>query len=563
MQIRNSCIWVVFLAWSLTIGAQSFPAPDSTSLPLIMINTNGGTIMDEPKIEADMKIIHTPGNFNKPSDTANVYNGRIAIEYRGQHSQLLPQKPYGFETINAYGNEQDMPLFHMPAENDWILLANYNDKAFSRNALAFHLFDKMGHYAPRTMHCEVVINGEYMGIFVLTEKIKRDKNRVDIAKLDTTDKEGIGLTGGYLFANDYFWNDSCWESPFRPASRPDDEVYFIYKYPESADITGPQKEYISSFVSNMEATLFGPDFMNPVTGYRAFVSVKSFMDYFIVNELARNVDGFNKSCYYFKNRDDKGGKLHAGPVWDFDWAWKNIEDNCYIWEATDGSNWAHRVNDCNDFPVSPDWVTRMLEDSNFCNELHTRYYHFRQTLLSNDYINHYIDSVAGTVALAQQRHYERWPILGVPAGCSEVEYPPPATFEGEIRKMKNWIALRLAWLDANMPGRILMYPSDTVPNDTVPGDSILVNLPNPNETEPLQIRIFPNPVQEELNIESTRIIESLEIFNQMGQLVYQHKESPDYTVNLHLADMLPGLYIVRIKTGGNSFSSRFIRQRFR
>ena len=132
---------------------------ESSNLPLVVINTNGGTIVNEPKIMADMKIIYNEGSVvNKPSDPGNIYSGKIGIEIRGRYSASLPQKPYGIETRDAAGNNLNASILGMPEENDWILLANYNDKTFIRNMLSFHLFQKMGHYAPRHRLCEVIIN---------------------------------------------------------------------------------------------------------------------------------------------------------------------------------------------------------------------------------------------------------------------------------------------------------------------------------------------------------------------------------------------------------------------
>jgi len=157
-------------------------APESSLLPLVIINTNGQTIVDEPKINVGMQIIYNgPGQVNYITDPPNEYNGTVGIEYRGSYSATLPQKPYGLETRDSLGNNNNVPLLNMPSENDWILLANYNDKTFLRNILAFDLFNKMGNYAPRTHLCEVVLNDVYDGIYVFTEKIKKDKNRVDIA----------------------------------------------------------------------------------------------------------------------------------------------------------------------------------------------------------------------------------------------------------------------------------------------------------------------------------------------------------------------------------------------
>ena len=156
----------------------------SSDIPLVVIETPGSmSIPDEPKVTARMRIIdHGPGQLNRDTDPGNVYDGAVGIEIRGSYSASLPQKPFGFETRDAGGENLNVPLLGLPAENDWILLANYNDKSFLRNALAGHIFRQMGHYAPRTRHVEVVVNGSYEGIYVLTEKIKRDKNRVDIAR---------------------------------------------------------------------------------------------------------------------------------------------------------------------------------------------------------------------------------------------------------------------------------------------------------------------------------------------------------------------------------------------
>ncbi len=285
--MRLNLLFLFVLFFSITAKAlEPEMLMDSTNLPLVIINTNGAIISDEPKITVDMKIIFNgSGAYNSPADMGNIYTGKAGIEFRGAYSQSLPQKPYGFETRDNLGNNLNVPLLGMPAENDWILMANYNDKVFMRNTLAFHLFSKMGHYAPRTNLCEVIINGEYMGVFVLTEKIKQDKNRLAIAKLDADDNAADSLTGGYMFSIDYYDNYNSWTSNFAPADRPDGQVHFVYKYPEPESITSQQKNYIKSFVNVLESKLYGSTFRDPVAGYRAYMDVHSFIDYFIIGEV--------------------------------------------------------------------------------------------------------------------------------------------------------------------------------------------------------------------------------------------------------------------------------------
>ena len=391
-----------------------------------------------------MKIIHNGnGQINNVTDPGNIYSGKVGIEIRGRYSASLPQKPYGFETRDDAGNNLNVPILGMPEENDWILTANYNDKTFLRNYLAFELFRKMGHYAPRTVYCEVVVNGQYQGIYLLGEKIKQDKNRVDIAKLNPDENSGDDLTGGYIFVNDYYSTSDSWLSKYSPLNKSGADVYFVYYDPEPDDLTTIQKTYLKDFVDSFERILYTVLVLRTArTGYRAYLDVNSFVDYFIIGELSRNVDAYKKSRFYFKDKDSNGGLIHSGPPWDYDWAWKDITENCIHFNQTDGSGWAYRVNDCNNWPVPPSWEIRLMQDDEFANQIHDRYFLLRKTLLSETNLNHVIDSVAVLLNEAQERHYQKWKILGINVGTPEYG-EQPVTFSGEIEKFKSWINRRL------------------------------------------------------------------------------------------------------------------------
>jgi hypothetical protein len=453
---------------------------DSSNLPIIMIDTHGQNIPDGTKITARMKIIYnTPPKRNYVTDSGNVYDGYVGIEIRGSFSATLPQKPYGFETRDSLGNNLNVPIINMPAENDWVLIANYNDKVFMRNTLAFDLFAKMGHYQPHTQLCELDSNGVYEGIYVLTEKIKRDKNRVDISKLEVTDTSGNNLTGGYIIKVDNTDGSGTdyWNSTDQAFDRPGAYPYFVYTYPKPEDIVKQQKMYIQGFIKTIDSVLKSPNWGDPAVGYRKYFDAASFVDYFIVGEVSRNVDTYKKSAFFYKDKDSKDGRLHDGPVWDFDWAWKNINE-CEV-NATDGSGWTYLISSvCQSYPVPPGWMNKFLQDTNFTNELHTRYSFLRKNILSITSLNHYIDSIHTLVNEAQVRHYQRWPILGINAGTPEVD-AQPTTFDGEIAKFKNWILTRLTWLDANMPGKDIqatgVQGAVAIPKDFV----LFQNYPNP------------------------------------------------------------------------------------
>jgi hypothetical protein len=424
---------------------------DSSELPIVMINTLGQTIIENTKINAlmDMKY-YGPLNMTHVTDSANVYSGNIGIEIRGATSSAYPQHPYRIETRTITNANNNVSILGMPAENDWVLLSNFNDRSLIRNTLAYKLFSEMGNYSPGASLCEVMIDSSYKGIYVFGEKIKRDSNRVDIAKLTPVDSAGDELTGGYILTQNYWDANNSFQSNYSPIDHPGFDVHFVYEYPKADSITAVQKNYIASFVDSAEDALYSANFADTVTGYRKFLDVKSFIDYFLVNELARNADGFKKSVFFYKDKNSNGGKLKAGPVWDFDWAWKNLY-SCSIYQVTDGSGWAHHCNDCPTDNYSTGWYVRFFQDSTFDDELRCTYESYRQTILDTAYIFSYIDSVRTLVQYAQARHFQKWPILGMSGPAPELE-PVAATYNAELDTLKAWINLRLQWLDANIPG---------------------------------------------------------------------------------------------------------------
>ena len=217
-----------------------------SNLPIIIINTDNQTILDDPRVVCDMGIINNPHITNNSTDDYNEYDGKISIELRGSTSQSFPKKSYSFETQNVKGENNNISLLGLPEENDWILYAPYSDKTMLRNVLSYSLSEKMGNYAPRTRFCELIINNEYQGVYVLTEKIKRDKNRVNIKEIEEAD-----ITGGYIIKIDRPASgslESQWATNSTAVSG--GTLYCQYHYPKSSDINDEQKEYIKNFIDH-------------------------------------------------------------------------------------------------------------------------------------------------------------------------------------------------------------------------------------------------------------------------------------------------------------------------
>jgi subtilisin-like proprotein convertase family protein len=533
--------------WSITFGNNA-AVPfvlTSSNLPIVIINTGGAPILDDPAINATMGIIYNgEGNVNTVLDTPNNYNGNISIEYRGAYSQSLPQKPFKIETIDANDLQQDVSILGMPEEHDWVLIANYNDKVFMRNKLAYQLFNDMGNYATRNQYCEVVINGRYQGIYLFMESIKRDNNRVDIAKLETTENSGINLTGGYIIKNDYWDNSNSWLLNYHPIDHPQLDVRLVYDYPKPDLITTEQQTYIQSYINDFETALYSPNFSDPVNGYSKYIDTDSFIDYFIVNELARNNDGFKKSRYFNKDKDSPTAisKLKAGPVWDFDWAWKNIP-GCSIFDSTNGSGWAHRINDCGPDVNSPGWYVRLMQDPTFQNKLRCRWDNFRATILSIPSLSNFIDTNASYLNEAQSRHFVKWGNLGVNSGTPEIE-ADPATFEEQITKYKNWITTRIAWLDLNIPG---------IGNNC--------NLATQNLNKKLGISIYPNPAKEFFSIQSNDenllFPIQIKVIDMQGRVLKVVDFIQENTV-IYTNEFQKGTYCIQVESNDKKYLSKLI-----
>jgi hypothetical protein len=217
----------------------------TSSLPLIIIDTDGQSINGDPKIDAWLKIIDNgPGILNNQFQQATDYDGNIGIEIRGQSSQMFPKKSYSIELRTREGADTTASLLGMPAEEDWVLYAPYSDKTMLRNAITFHLGSRMGGWQPRSRWCEVFLNGDYAGIYQLIESIKRDSNRVDISKLRPDEISGDDLTGGYIIKKDKIDNygsDEYFQINPSIHYEESDDYRFTYVYPKHDEIAAEQK----------------------------------------------------------------------------------------------------------------------------------------------------------------------------------------------------------------------------------------------------------------------------------------------------------------------------------
>ncbi|MBN1562107.1 CotH kinase family protein [candidate division KSB1 bacterium] len=486
-----------------TAGGDAF---DSSNLPLVFVNTFGQTIPNDVRIVAEMGIIDNgPGHNNSPMDPFNDYHGRISIEVRGSTSVGFPKQQYSVETQDSLGENLNVELMGLPPENDWILHAPYSDKSLMRNVLIYRLARDLGWYATRTKYCELFLNGDYRGVYVLMEKIKRDKNRVDIATL-TPDLAGDPLTGGYIFKIDKEPWKPGWESHYPPFPHSNKVIKYQYHYPEADDMMPAQRDYIKGFMDEFEDVMAGDLFADPTSGFAKYIDVPSFVDFFILNEIAKNVDGYRLSTFMYKDRDDNGGKLTLGPIWDFNLGFGNADykdgwnTETFIVDFLT-TDIGHMIGDTWQVPF---YWQRLLSTPEFTKRIYKRWVDLRKDKLSTQRIFAIMDSLYSHIEAARIRNFERWEVLG--------QYIWPNAFVGqtydeEFDWMKNWINARLMWMD----GAIDAYRSD------VDWDGTPVTL-----TSPALRRNYPNPFNATTCIEFDLPLSAhvrLQVYNMHGRLV--------------------------------------------
>lgn len=522
---------------------QSFTSSD---LPIIVINTGGQAIPNEPKIVASFSLIsNSAGKRNAVTD-APVYSGKIGIEQRGATSrQLFPKKPYGIELRDATGQTSaSVSLLGMPAESDWVMNAVYNDKTLVREALTYDLNRKISSvYTPRFRYCELLLDGKYEGIYILFEKIKRDKNRIDMATLKKTDVSGDELTGGYLLKV-----DKSEGSPSRSWTSPQKNIngkaaLIQIDRPKPEDLAEEQFQYIKKYVTDFENTLAGTNFRDPAIGYRKYVDELSVIDYMLITEICRNVDGYRLSTYFYKDKESKGGKLVMGPIWDYNLTYGNA-DYC---DGNKSEGWEYNFNRVcpGDGFGQPFWWERFLQDPDFTTKLSLRYKALRQTVLTTDKLHAYIDSSTTRLTEARIRNFVRWPVIG--------KYVWPngyvgKTYEDDVSFLKDWIRKRLIWMDGAMP---------------LVSSNLLAVEPDPTNT--LSLRVGPVPMAETVTIRyhlDKRADIQLSMTDATGRSVFvldqpgQPAGEYEHVLNNNQLPTMPGIYILKLQTDGQLKATR-------
>lgn len=396
-----------------TFAAPAMPesfVPLRMNLPVLRITTDNLAPIES-------RDVYINGQMTLESNVVGEAAVTDGLQVRGRGNStwdLFPKKPFRLKLAGRHA------LLGMPSSRDWVLLANYSDKTLLRNALAMQLGTAIGMpWAPRSAFVEVFINDRYEGVYQLIENIKIAADRVDIDELGEDDVDPGVLTGGYLLEVDFRRDGHTIVTAH-------DELPIVFKDPDEP--TQAQEDYIRNYLDEFEAVLRSDGFADPATGYAAYIDVDSFIRWFLVNEVFRNIDArMAASCWMYKPR---GEKLHMGPLWDFDLGAGNV--NYSNGQQTTGW-WVH------DAP----WFARLFEDPTFAARARQIWNEIRDEELAQ--MMQSIRTRAASLQQAQLNNFQRWPTL-------ESYVWPNAqvsgSYAGEIAYLENWLTARIAWMDS-------------------------------------------------------------------------------------------------------------------
>jgi beta-glucanase (GH16 family) len=380
-----------------------------TGLPIIYITTTNYAGIDS-KEEYVTGTVRVDGGRHVPDMPLTA----IEIKGRGNSTWgLHPKKPYQMK----FSSKEE--FLGMPEDKKWIFLAEHSDKTMLRNTTVF----EMGYisnldWTPQSEFSEIYLNNQYQGTYNITQKVEETNRRVAITNdgflLEIDQPHRLG-PGDVYFSTDQFNVIAIKE----PNIEQVDENGLSFNQ-------DPRYIYVKNFVNEFENVLFSSNFTNPLSGYAAYIDVDSFVDWFLINEIIKNVDARWYSSIYFHLIP--GDKIKMGPLWDHDLGFGNTDyaDSQYT------NGWWIQQNY---------WINRLLDDPNFVSKVKTRFDFFRN---NEQYILNKIDAYAERLQWAQQENDDRWQTLGQYVWPNSVVFQ---TYQEEVNHMKQWYQTRMNWLD--------------------------------------------------------------------------------------------------------------------
>lgn len=438
-----------------------------SSLPAIFLT------VDEDELSAVNKskdyTIET-GHVTFAEDNGDVtYDGELtSFRGRGNSTFAYKKKPYQLKL------SKKADLCGMGKSKTWLLLANWIDLSLLRNQIMLNLCQEIGiPYAVECSPVDVYINGNYNGLYLLTEKIQINKSRVDITNLEDENEllngENMQVYGTFNEQTDALDSIRGYELPEDPEDITGGYILEIekgYRYRSNIDngfVTGggisvtikeptcasrAQVLYIGNLFNDFHNALLAKDGINPSTGlhYSEYIDVSSFALKFLVEEFSKNYDALASSQFFFKDSDEIDTRIYAGPCWDYDLCMGNIRTGSFQKGTTPtGTYVTNKSSKANLY-----WCLANHDDFNEL--LYEEYVNIMRPALSiltgqseapsGSYLKSFADYKAA-ISDSAAMNFARWP-----AGNVHGYYTGSGTnFEASCTYLLNWMTKRMNAMD--------------------------------------------------------------------------------------------------------------------
>jgi len=381
--------------------------------------------------------LQIPDGYKSEYSDKTFTTATYELEYirgRGNSTWSVAKKPYKMK----FKSKAD--LFGMGKSKHWVLLANYYDISMLRNKLTYALGTGLGmEFTPQCVFVNLVMNGKYLGSYYLCEQIRVGSSVVDIDDLEKDDATKAAtdlptISGGYLLGMSPYGDEEGLSFSTSRGNSYEIESPSFEGYTNKA-----QFNYISNYVQKTEDAIYGTNFKDSKgVSYSDYMDVNSAIDYYWMQEVSMNGDGFlSTSTYLYKKRD---GKLYWGPLWDFDYV---------AWGATEFSG-----NNVSGFTQNQKtWFAQLLQDDEFYNKVKLRWPAIKAELLDSCKDGGKIDKYAEQLDVSQKYNYDVWSMYD-----NYGEDMGKVSYDSEVVRLKSWIKERVSWIDANLKNvRPLMY----------------------------------------------------------------------------------------------------------
>lgn len=416
-----------------------------THLPLIQIETDedipGKPVYDKKthsyerttaadgsdRIVSTVKITDHDETNNHLTD-APTLESLATIHVHGNSSRYFDKLGYKLKLIDEKGNSNNQSVMGMAAHSEWVLHGPYLDKTLIRNYMWYNIGGEIMSYSPNVRFCELFINGEYEGVYVMTETITAGE---DGARLQLSVDKKDNTYSGYLLRMDRT-SDVDINNFTKYVYRLNQTSGINIEYPGPKNLTPELSTSITKDFSAFEKSLYSYDFDSDEFGYKKTIDLNSFVDYFIINEFTLNYDAGGYSTYIYK---DKNGKFRMC-IWDFN-------NSC--------DNYQEQQIPLDDFRlINAPWYWMLIKNEDFTKRIIERYRDLRKGVLSDDYLEEYIDDTIAYLGSAVDRNFERW---GYTFEDDDLLTPKDRnlrSYDEAVSQMKSFIRQRAKFLDDNI-----------------------------------------------------------------------------------------------------------------